>query len=347
LTGLWPIARPLLFRLDPETAHRLAIKALASGLMPKAPAPDASLGQKLLGLDFRNPIGMAAGFDKNGEVPDALLDLGFGFVEVGTVTPRPQPGNPRPRLFRLPEHEALVNRLGFNSEGHDAVHARLARRTRRGIVGVNVGANKDSPDRIADYALGVTRFADVADYIAVNISSPNTPGLRDLHEAEDLKRLLDAVTTARDKAGHRVPLLVKISPDLDDEALTAVVRIVREAGIEGLIVTNTTIDRSEVPRHRHAGEAGGLSGKPLYQRSNIMLAKVRRLAGRGLVLIGVGGVDSAESALGKITAGADLVQLYTGMIYRGPGLAREIAAGLPHLLRRRGFATVADAVGVD
>ena len=325
----------------------MAIRALALGVMPKAPAPDPSLRQRLLGLDFPNPLGMVAGFDKNGEVPDGLLDLGFGFVEVGTVTPRPQPGNPRPRLFRLPEHGALINRLGFNSEGHDAVHARLARRTRRGVVGVNVWANKDSPDRIADYAAGVARFADVADYIAVNISSPNTPGLRDLHEADDLKRLLNAVMTARDKAARRVPLLVKISPDLDDDALAAVVHIVGTSGIEGLIVTNTTIDRDEVAGNRHAGEAGGLSGRPLYQRSNIMLAKVRRLAGRELVLVGVGGVDPADTALGKILAGADLVQLYTAMVYRGPSLAGEIIGGLPALLRRRGFATIADAVAAD
>ena len=224
MSGLWPLARPFLFGLDAETAHRMAIRALAAGVMPRAPTPDPSLRQRLLGLDFANPLGMAAGLDKNGEVPDAVLGLGFGFVEVGTVTPRPQKGNPPPRVFRLVEHEALINRLGFNNEGHDAVHARLAKRTRRGIVGVNVGANKDSPDRIADYALGVERFAGVADYIAVNISSPNTPGLRNLHEANDLAALLKTVVATRDGAERRVPLLVKISPDLDDDALEAVVR---------------------------------------------------------------------------------------------------------------------------
>ena len=347
MSGLWPLARPLLFGLDPETAHRMAIRALGSGFLPRAPEPDPSLRQRLLGLDFPNPIGMAAGFDKNGEAPDALLDLGFGFVEVGTVTPRPQPGNPRPRHFRLPEHEALINRFGFNSEGHDAVHARLARRKRRGIVGVNVGANKDSADRIADYALGVQRFADVADYVAVNISSPNTPGLRDLHEANDLARLLRTAVAARDSAPGRVPLLVKISPDLDNEALAAVVRISLESGIEGLIVTNTTTTRDTITGHRHAGEAGGLSGRPLFARSTLMLAKVRKLAGRDLVLIGVGGVDSPATALAKILAGADLVQLDTGMVYRGPGLARAIVAGLPRLLAREGATTIADLVGRD
>ncbi|HET7715116.1 MAG TPA: quinone-dependent dihydroorotate dehydrogenase [Bauldia sp.] len=347
MNGLWPLARPILFGLDPETAHRMAIAALATGLMPRAPAADPSLGRRLFGLDFPNPLGIAAGFDKHGEVTDALLDLGFGFVEAGTVTPQPQPGNPRPRIFRLPEHEALINRLGFNSEGHGAVHARLAGRKRRGIVGVNVGANKDSPDRIADFALGVARFADIADYIAVNISSPNTPGLRDLHDAQDLTRLLDAVVAARDKAKRRVPLFVKISPDLDDVALAAVVGIVIKSGIEGLIVTNTTVGRSAVAGHRHAGEPGGLSGRPLFPRSTAMLAKVRRLAGPKLALIGVGGVDSVDTAFKKILAGADLVQLYTGMVYRGPGLIPDIVAGLPGHLRRHGFVSLGEAVGAE
>lgn len=347
MTDLYPLARPFLFGLDPERAHRLALKALATGLVPRAVTPDPRLRRSLLGLDFPNPLGMAAGFDKHAEVPDALLGLGFGFVEVGTITPKPQPGNPAPRLFRLPEHDALVNRFGFNSEGHDAAHRRLARRSRHGIVGVNVGANKDSPDRIADYARGVARFADVADYIAINISSPNTPGLRDLHEAGDLARLLRAVVEARDAAPRRVPLLVKISPDLDDEALTVVVRIAREAGIEGLIVANTTVSRDGVAGHRHAGEAGGLSGRPLFLRSTAMLAKVRALAGPDMVLVGVGGVDSAETAFAKILAGADLVQVYTGMIFRGPALPGAIVAALPRLLARRGFATLADAVGAD
>jgi dihydroorotate dehydrogenase len=348
VTDLWPLARPFLFHIDPERAHRLALKALGTGLVPRAAAPDPRLHRTLLGLDFASPIGIAAGFDKHAEVADRLFGLGFGFVEVGTITPRPQSGNPPPRLFRLPEHEALVNRFGFNSEGHDAVHARLAARRRRaGIVGVNVGANKDSPDRIDDYARGVTCFADVADYLAINISSPNTPGLRNLHEAEDLARLLRAVVAARDAVPRRVPLLVKISPDLDDEALAAVVRITRETGIEGLIVANTSVSRAEVAGHRHAGEAGGLSGRPLFLRSTAMLARARALAGPEMVLVGVGGVDSPETAFAKILAGADLVQIYTGLIYRGPSLPGAILAALPRLLARRGFATLADAVGAD
>jgi dihydroorotate dehydrogenase len=344
---LWPFARPLLFSLDPETAHRLAIRALAAGLPRRPPRPDPVLRQNLLGLDFPHPLGMAAGFDKDGEVPDALLDLGFGFVEVGTVTPRPQPGNPRPRLFRLPEHAALINRLGFNSAGHEAVHRRLAARPRRGIVGVNVGANRDSPDRVGDYVAGVRRFADVADYLVVNISSPNTPGLRDLHEAGDLARLLEAVVAAREGVRRRVPLLLKVSPDLDMAGLAAVIRIARDTGVEGLILTNTTTGREGVTGHPLAGEAGGLSGRPLFARSTALLAKARRLAGRRLVLVGAGGVDSAETAFAKILAGADLVELYTGLVYRGPGLPGAIVAALPGLLRERGFATISAAVGAD
>ncbi|MBN9022476.1 MAG: quinone-dependent dihydroorotate dehydrogenase [Rhizobiales bacterium] len=347
MTDLWPLARPFLFGLDPERAHRLALQALKTGLVPRPPQPEPSLRRRLLGLDFANPLGMAAGFDKHAEVPDGLLALGFGFVEIGTVTPRPQPGNPRPRLFRLPEHEALINRFGFNSEGHDAAHARLVRRARRGILGVNVGANKDSADRISDYARGVARFSDVADYIAINISSPNTPGLRDLQEAKDLARLLGAATEARDAAPRRVPLLVKIAPDLDDDALAAIVATVRDAGIEGLIVSNTTVTRHAVAGHRHAGEAGGLSGRPLFAASTAMLGKVRALAGPAMVLVGVGGVDSPETAFAKVLAGADLVQVYTGLIYRGPTLPGQILAALPRLLARRGFASLADAVGAD
>ena len=347
MTDLWPLARPFLFGLDPERAHRLALKALKTGLMPRPPRAGPMLRQRLLGLDFPNPLGMAAGFDKHGEVADRLFALGFGFVEIGTVTPQPQPGNPAPRMFRLPEHEALINRFGFNSEGHDVVHARLARRVGRGIVGINIGANKTSTDRIADYALGVLRFADVADYIAINVSSPNTPGLRDLQEAKDLAAVLRTATEARDSAPRRVPLLVKIAPDLDDDTLAAIVRTVRDAGIEGLIVTNTTVSRGAVAGHRHAGEAGGLSGRPLFTAATAMLAKVRTLAGPEMVLVGAGGIDSAETAFAKVLAGADLVQLYTSLIYRGPTLPGQILAGLPKLLAGRGFASIAHAVGRD
>jgi len=325
---IYRLIRPALFALDPETAHGLAIAALNAGLYPRAPAPDPRLRRRVFGLDFPNPIGLAAGFDKNAEVVDAALAMGFGFVEVGTVTPLPQAGNPRPRMFRLTADRAIVNRLGFNNAGHEAVYARLAARERKGIVGVNLGVNKDSADRVADYVAGVRRFADVADYLTINISSPNTPGLRDLQEKEALPALLAAVAEARATAPKAPPVLVKIAPDLDKDALAAIVDTVAAAGIDGMIVSNTTIARDGLTDRTHAGEAGGLSGRPLFRRSTDMLDTVRSIAGDRLVLIGVGGVDSAEAAQAKFDAGADLVQLYTGMVYEGPGLPSRIAADL-------------------
>jgi dihydroorotate dehydrogenase len=321
---IYSLIRPALFTLEPEAAHRLAIRALGLGLYQPAVAHEARLRRRVLGLDFPNPVGLAAGFDKNGEVPDAVLALGFGFVEVGTVTPLPQSGNARPRMFRAPADRAIVNRLGFNSEGHDAVHARLARRTRRGIVGVNLGANKESSDRVADYVTGVRRFGDVADYLAINISSPNTPGLRDLQEKDALRRLLGEVGAAR----GAVPVLVKIAPDLDDDALAGIVETVLASGIDGMIVSNTTLSRDGITDARIAAEAGGVSGRPLFAPSTKMIARVRRLAGDRLVLVGVGGIDSGVAARQKLAAGADLVQLYTGMVFEGPGLPARIVAEL-------------------
>jgi dihydroorotate dehydrogenase len=329
---IYGLIRPLLFAANPETAHRLAIRALAFGLLPPAPAADPRLGRRLMGLEFPNPVGRAAGFDKNGEVPDAALALGFGFVEVGSVTPRPQPGNPRPRMFRVPHDRAIINRLGFNNDGHDAVHARLAARRRRGIVGVNLGANKDSPDRIADYVAGVRRFADVADYLAINISSPNTPGLRDLQAKEALARLSGAIAEARAGLTKAVPILVKIAPDLDDDALAQIAETVVAAGIDGMIVSNTTLSRQSITDARLAAEAGGVSGRPLFAPSNKLLARLRAIVGDRLVLIGVGGVDSVTAARQKLAAGADLVQLYTGMVYEGPSLPARIDAGLARAL---------------
>jgi dihydroorotate dehydrogenase len=348
MNGGYDLLRPLLFRLDPETAHDLARRALAAGVHPHPHRDHPELRQQLLGLDFPNPIGMAAGFDKNGEVPDALLALGFGFTEVGTVTPLPQRGNPRPRVFRLTGHKALINRLAFNGEGHEAVYRRLlAREGRPGIVGVNVGANKDSADRARDYALGVGRFADVADYFTINISSPNTPGLRDFHHERELSELLARVFEARDRGNRRVPILLKIAPDLDDAAIETTAGIALRSGVEGMVVSNTTIARRAVADDPLAGEAGGLSGRPLYEPSTIVLAKVRKVVGREMVLVGVGGVDSAQAALGKLKAGANLVQFYTGMVYRGPGLPGKILTELPGLLKREGAETVADIVGRD
>ncbi len=338
--------------LPPETAHRLAIRALAAGIGvgPPRPAPE-SLRTALFGLDFPNPVGLAAGFDKDAEAVDGALALGFGFVEVGTVTPRPQPGNPRPRLFRLPECEALINRMGFNSEGFAAARARLAAPRRRpGVVGVNIGKNRDSADAIADYVAGLEAFHDRADYIAINVSSPNTPGLRALQAGDALARLIEALMEARARlsapGARPVPLLVKVAPDLDGPARIEIARLARTSGIDGLIVGNTTLAREGVSGP-HAAEAGGLSGRPLFARATRVLADLYRLTEGRVPLIGVGGVASAEDAYAKIRAGASLVQLYTALVYRGPGLVGEIVEGLARLLAADGHARIADAVGVD
>jgi dihydroorotate dehydrogenase len=340
------LALRFLFALDPETAHRLAIRALRSRLPLALPAPaDDRLKVELAGLSFPNPLGMAAGFDKNAEVPDALLALGFGFTEVGTLTPLPQPGNPRPRLFRLRGDEAVINRLGFNNDGHEAAFRRLSRRAgRRGIVGVNIGANKDSADRIADYEAGVSRFAPLASYLAVNISSPNTPGLRKLQGRAMLSELLARVLAARDAAaagGRAVPVFLKIAPDLDEAELDDIAAELLDRKADGLIVSNTTLSRAGVSGV-HAGEAGGLSGRPLFRRSTVMLARMRRRLGPRFPIVGVGGVDSAEAALEKIRAGADLVELYTGMIFAGPLLPGRIVTGLARFCEAEGLANIRD-----
>ena len=347
-SALADIGRHLLFLLQPETAHGLAIRALDAGLVHAGHRlRDKRLETRIAGLLLPSPIGMAAGFDKNAEVPNALLKLGFGFVEIGTVTPLPQAGNPLPRIFRLPRDEAVINRLGFNNQGHEAVLARLKKRSRRaGVVGVNIGANKDSADRIADYAAGIKTFASVADYFTVNISSPNTPGLRDLQARESLIELLKTVTAAREASanitGKRIPLFLKIAPDLDEEGLEDVAETAMQHALDGLIISNTTLSRTGLLDSDQARETGGLSGRPLFERSTTVLARMRRLVGTEMALIGVGGVDSAEAALTKIRAGADLVQLYTGFIFRGPTLARDIAKGLIEKMDADGVAVIAD-----
>src|SRR5262245_61618 len=335
LTSLFErFGRTALFALEPETAHGLSIAALKSGApLCRAPRPDPRLAVTIAGLTFPNPLGMAAGYDKNAEVPDALLKLGFGFAEVGTITPLPQAGNPRPRIFRLRDDLAVINRLGFNNEGHDAAAARLSKRTGGGIVGVNIGANKESADRLADYVAGVKRFAPLAAYLSVNISSPNTPGLRNLQAREALAELLARVVAARDEiaergGGRRTPLFLKIAPDLDEAELADIAEEVLEKKVDGVIVSNTTLAREGLTSQRYRDEAGGLSGRPLFVRSTAALARMRRLVGKALPLIGAGGVDSAEAAIEKIRAGADLVQLYTGLIYGGPGLPGRILGGL-------------------
>ncbi len=338
------LGRRLLFAFDPETAHGMSISALRCGLpVASRPPQDPRLTVSVCGLDFPNPLGMAAGYDKNAEVPDALLSLGFGFAEAGTVTPLPQPGNPKPRIFRLAEDQAVINRLGFNNEGHDAAERRLgARRGRPGIVGVNIGANKDSADRVADYEKGVTRFATLASYLTVNISSPNTPGLRNMQAREQLGELLSRVMAARNAAAARPPVFLKIAPDLAEAELEDIAAEVADKDVDGVIVSNTTISRPALKSAALAGETGGLSGKPLFERSTVALARMRRLVGPERALIGVGGVDSAETALEKIRAGADLVQLYTGMIYGGPALPGRIVAGMIRVVEREGIASIRD-----
>jgi len=351
--ALFTLARPFLHALDAETAHQASIRSLS--LLPAlAPAPDDPLlAVEAFGLRFPNPVGLAAGYDKQCEVPDQLLGLGFGFVECGGVTPLPQTGNPRPRVFRLPDDGAVINRLGLNSDGLAAFAERLERRRRRGgIVGINLSANKDSGDRIADYVTLVTRLCGLAQFLTVNISSPNTPGLRDLQSEAFLDELLARCIEARDAtdaaAGTRTALLVKIAPDLDEDALDRLVATVLARGIDGLIVSNTTTARPGTLRDAgKAREAGGLSGRPLFLRATQVLAQASlRVEGR-VPLIGVGGVDSAQSAIAKIRAGASLVQLYTALVYAGPGLVGEIKRGIAEHLREAGCASVAELAGRD
>jgi dihydroorotate dehydrogenase len=346
------LSRPLMRALDPEDAHTLAIKALRYMPLVRAAADAAELKVRAFGLNFPNPVGIAAGFDKNAQIPDALLRLGFGFVEVGTVTPKPQAGNPRPRLFRLESDEGVVNRLGFNSEGAAAALKRLAARAGEGgIVGVNVGANRDSIDRSGDYATLVETFAGVASYLTVNVSSPNTPGLRDLQQAKALDDLLARVLDARERVRPRVgpvPLLVKIAPDLTLSDLDDAVGIARKHRVDGMIVGNTTLARPSALRERDkAKETGGLSGKPLFKLATRMLAETYVRAEGAFPLIGVGGVDSGPTAIAKIKAGATLVQLYTGLVYRGIGVVAEIKADLLAALKRGHRNSLAAMVGVD
>lgn len=341
-TGIRRIGQKLLFALEPETAHGLSIAALKAGIpLCPAPPPNERLATRIAGLAFPNPLGMAAGFDKNAEVPDGVLSLGFGFVECGTVTPLPQSGNPSPRIFRLAADGAVINRLGFNNHGHARFRARLqARRGRPGVVGVNIGANRDSPDRIADYEAGVRAFARFASYLVVNISSPNTAGLRTLQRRKQLDELLGRVMAARSEAtvdgGSPTPIFLKIAPDLSDAQLSDIAEAVRANRVDGLVVSNTTLARDGLAAPC-AHEAGGLSGRPLFERSTTVLAKMRQRVGPNLPIMGVGGVDSAETAIEKIRAGADLVQLYTGMIFKGPWLAREILRGMDNFVRAQGL----------
>ena len=353
MASLYPLIRPVLRRLPREAAHELTLRALEVGSRgflraSAAQEPDPPvLAQRLWGLDFANPVGLAAGYDKDARVPDAMRRLGFGFVEVGTVTPRPQPGNPKPRVFRLDQDQAIINRLGFNSGGLDAVCDRLSRRVRSGIVGVNLGKNRDTEDAAGDYAEGILRTAGLADYLVVNVSSPNTPGLRELQHRAMLEALLHRLLEVREETGCRVPLLVKIAPDLTSEECKDIAQVALDTGIDGLIVSNTTVERPPGLVSRHADEAGGLSGRPLFAPSTALLAEMYRLTQGRLPLIGVGGIASAEDAYAKIRAGASLVQLYTALVFAGPDLVTQIKSGLASLLQRDGFASIAEAVGTD
>jgi dihydroorotate dehydrogenase len=346
IAGLgFALSRPLLHRLDAEQAHRLTIASLKTGLL-KSNSDKAwpSLRTELFGLSFANPIGLAPGFDKNAEVPDAMLGLGFGFVEIGTVTPLAQHGNPRPRLFRLTEDQAVINRMGFNNDGHAVVRKRLeARQKHGGIIGINIGANKDSIDRIEDYVSGVKCFSDLAAYITINISSPNTPGLRNLQARDDLQRLLDRVNQVRPNG---LPILLKIAPDLTPDGLQDIAEVCGEGTVDAVIIANTTLSRPTLGSP-HAAEAGGLSGVPLFDLSTKILRDFYQLTSGRVPLIGVGGIHDAETAWTKIKAGASLLQLYSALVFKGPALVQEICDGLEVRLRTAGFASIKDAVGTQ
>ncbi|MBI1330594.1 MAG: quinone-dependent dihydroorotate dehydrogenase [Alphaproteobacteria bacterium] len=336
--------------LPPETAHRATLSLLKLGgpFLGTSRKDVSCLAIHALGLNFPNPLGLAAGFDKDAEVPGAMAKFGFGFVECGTVTPRPQAGNPRPRLFRLKEDRAVVNRMGFNNQGMETAARRLERYHRRGnILGINLGANKDSDDRIADYRAGLKRLGLLADYVTINVSSPNTPGLRGLQGRDELQALLSMLTDERAKLARAVPLLLKIAPDLDEQAMDDIVDVAIASGIDGLIVSNTTVARPESLRSPHAGEVGGLSGAPLFEPSTRILKAMRIRVGRKLMLVGAGGVSSGAEAYSKIRSGATLVQLYTALAFQGPGLIARIKRDLIALLARDGYANVSDAIGAD
>ena len=352
LKTLFDYAPRALALLPPEEAHEVTLKALELGLFPspRAANEDSSLGVNFAGLSLPNPVGIAAGFDKDARVPDAVLRLGCGFAEIGTVTPLPQLGNPSPRVFRLPRDGAVINRLGFNNGGHQAALARLQRRKGAGIVGVNIGANKDSTDRIADYVRGIETFYDVASYFTINISSPNTPGLRDLQDPAALEELLQRLLSARAKqieAGKpKRPLIVKLAPDIAEDDFGAVVMQLAAQGVDGIAVSNTTLSRRGLTE-TNGRQAGGLSGRPLFHRATVMLARVHQATTGRIPLIGIGGIDSGRTALAKIEAGASLVQLYTGLIYEGAGLIQRIKDELAAAVRRADARSITELVGRD
>ena len=338
---------PLLRCVDPERAHRATLWGLRHGFAPVQREPDDPiLASRVWGLDFPNPVGLCAGFDKNAEAYEPLLRMGFGFVEIGTVTPRPQAGNPRPRIFRLPEDGALINRLGFNNEGLEAVAARV-KGPRSGILGINIGKNKETEDAAADYVPAARRLAPFADYMVINVSSPNTPGLRALQGAAALSDLIAGVQAVLAEAAKAPPLLVKIAPDLDEAGEAEIAKVALDRGVDGLIVSNTTVERPATLTGRHRGEEGGLSGRPLFAASTALLARLYILTKGRIPLVGVGGIGSAEDAYAKIRAGASLVQLYTALVHQGPRLLQRIKGDIAELLRHDGADSIADMVGAD
>ena len=350
---LFQLAKPAIFMLPPELAHTASILALKSGaIRPPLCSKDKRLNVSVGGIVFPNPLGLAAGYDKNAEVPDAILNLGFGFAEVGTVTPKAQGGNPKPRIFRVLRDKGLINRLGFNNEGHDAAKSRLeARRSKHGVVGVNIGANKDSDDFIADYEKGIDAFYDLATYFTANISSPNTPGLRNLQTGEALEvllaRIFDRVHENQLRTNFAVPVFLKIAPDLSESEIREIADVVRKSELSALIVSNTTVDRAMLSDRSFDNEAGGLSGRPVFEKSTHVLASMYRELGDAMPLIGAGGIMSVEDAITKIGAGASLIQLYSGMVFEGPGLPARIVNGLSRFLDQNHNKSISELVGIE
>jgi dihydroorotate dehydrogenase len=340
MNPLWAVSRAGFSLFGAETAHELSLIALEAGVYPREEANGPRLAQKLFGLTFPNPIGIAAGYDKDARVYNQLLRMGFGFAEIGTVTPLPQPGNLKPRIFRLSEDRAIINRLGFNNQGHMPALRRLKATPPAGVVGVNLGASKTSTDPIQDYVDGIRLFAPAVSYITMNISSPNTPGLRDLQSPEKISGLLAAIISERDRVEgeKRVPVLIKLAPDIADNAIPELAAILTHSGVDGVILTNTTLDRKSLTSNRHSSETGGLSGPPLFAKSTRLLARFYMATEGRLPLIGVGGIASGEDAVDKIEAGASLMQLYTGLVYEGPGLLRRIKQTLSNKMDSTGMA---------
>ncbi len=338
--------RPFIFKFSPEIAHSLAIKSLKLNKFPINKIVNSEiLETTFCGKKLSSPVGVAAGFDKNAEVYNPLFNLGFGFVEVGTITPKPQYGNPKPRVFRLEEDEALINRLGFNNSGSEEISSRIFKETKKGVIGINIGPNKDSENRIEDYVNCFNKFHSLADYITINISSPNTENLRDFHNQDELNSLVKELKNEKKKLNSKIPIAVKVSPDLNDEQIEIVSKILLDQEIEIIIVSNSSDKNRDKLNNINKLEKGGLSGKPLYEISNNVISKFYKLLGNKIKIIGVGGVDSGETAFEKIIRGASLVQLYTGMVYKGPGIASSISSELIDILKNKGFKNISEAVG--